>query len=63
MIGISHNIFFFRDRERRNIRPPQRFDFADLIAYALVITDKKNLKKNHPLIKKHLGVQRFNSLG
>ena len=29
-----------RDRERRQIRPPQRYGYADLIAYALATSHK-----------------------
>ena len=39
--------FLLRDRAKRNIKPPDRFSFADLIAYALLTTMKN--EESEPL--------------
>ena len=35
-VGLHY--LFSRDRDKRNIKPPNRFGFADLIVYALLTT-------------------------
>ena len=37
---ISNDYLLARDRTRRVIKPPQRFVYADLIAYALISTSE-----------------------
>lgn len=45
-IGTIQDYQLTRDRERRNIRAPQRLGYAYLIAYALSITD--DLSEDEP---------------
>lgn len=41
----SYNLV--RDRERRQIRPPQRYGYADIIAYALSVEEED--QENDPI--------------